>query len=125
MPVPETFLLYGSTTIVVPLSHTPVANPAVTLNRAVTRTVTLHFTHGWRYNSNAGVHFWIDLDGTLYQNNEADRRWRHVSGGPYFSTNNLVRNTSVAVEICRFGKFQAQAGGLESRWLHPGYYLQR
>lgn len=118
MPVPETFLLYGQNNLVSPTGPNNPINFAGTGNRDVTRTATLHFTHGWRYNSNAGVHFWIDLDGKLFQNNEADRCWRHVSGGPYFSANNLVRNTSVAVEVCRFGKFRERPNG---QWQVDGY----
>ncbi|BBO85943.1 hypothetical protein DSCO28_65090 [Desulfosarcina ovata subsp. sediminis] len=116
MPVPETFQLYGDTTLVAPQSPNANVNPLPNQPRHVTRTATLHFTHGWRYrpgdnSANRHVHFWIDLDGSLYQNNEADNRFRHAGGAPYFNTGDLIRNTSVAVEITRFGKIEPRPGG--------------
>ncbi len=122
MPIPESLILYGSQTIVTAVS--PFPHISGTPNRVETRTVTLHYTHGWCYSGGggtAGVHYWLDLDGTLYQNNERDRRYLHAGGGPHFSSTttstNKIRNSSPAIEICRFGKIEPRPGGT------PGYRI--
>lgn len=119
MPVPEQLMLYGRTDLLVavgaqqPPQSAPAWN-AANRHRTVTRTVTLHYTHGWRAgnwqasgSSWFGATFNIDLDGTLYQCEEMRVSTNHVGGSPDFTGNYaFVNQTSIGVEIARFGRIR-------------------
>ncbi|MBE9474658.1 MAG: N-acetylmuramoyl-L-alanine amidase [Chloroflexi bacterium] len=120
MPIPEDIRVFGRNDILRAVAH---RQPSPTIphppfpnnDRDVTRTITLHYSHGWCYrgwravgNHWFGTVFNLDLDGTLYQCCEMSRRTLHVGGAPYFTGQySFVNDTSLGIEICRFGKFEA------------------
>ncbi|NTX65737.1 N-acetylmuramoyl-L-alanine amidase [Myxococcus sp. CA051A] len=136
MPVPEVLRLYGRTDVLTavgdqqPPTSTPAWN-AATRHRNVTRTITLHYTHGWvagNWQAPAtdwyGATFNIDLDGTLFQCEEMIVRTNHVGGAPDFSGQySFVNLTSIGVELARFGKIQ-QGPALYSVNGYPGIDFQ-
>ncbi|MFZ6182407.1 N-acetylmuramoyl-L-alanine amidase [Nannocystis pusilla] len=123
-------MLYGRTDLLVaigdqqPPQSTPTWN-AANRHRAVTRTVTLHYTHGWKAgdwqapgSSWFGASFNIDLDGTLYQCEEMRVSTNHVGGGPDFTgADSFVNKTSIGVELARFGRIKRSSSG----YLIEGY----
>ena len=118
MPTPENLLVYGRTDLLNAVAHAqPIPSagqPAFNVvDRQVTRTITFHFSAGWQYSgwnffgNWFGTVFNIDLDGTLFQCQEMSVRTLHVGGTPHFiGSNTFVNDTSLGVEMCRFGAFK-------------------
>lgn len=126
MPVPELLRVQGRTDLLVPvgLQQPPAATPAwnaATRHRTITRTVTLHYCHGWKTgdwkpfgSSWFGATFNIDLDGTLYQCEDMIVRTNHAPGTPDFDgADTFVNYTSIGVELARFGKLHLSGGQYE------------
>lgn len=130
MTFPDRLMLYGNEYTAFSDQQPPATVPNVSnpppwngTNRSVTRTITYHYTGGWRvfdwkvYGSTwLGATFNLDLDGSLYQCEDIDVLTNHAGGTGYFTgTYTFANPTSVSMEIGRFGPIRVHSGVAPNR----------